>query len=69
MNSMRMMPVTKPVKPPCSGLNHDQAGVMEPAGWLPVPTRTSAVMEKTSSMTSSTPSRTRWNIAETSMPR
>ncbi len=66
---MRMMPVTNPLKPPCIGLNQDQAGVIEPAGWCPVPTRTSAVTEKTSSMTSSTASRTRWNQAETSMPR
>jgi hypothetical protein len=69
MKSIRIMPLTKPEKPPCIGLSHDQAGVMEPAGWLPVPTRTSAVTEKTASMTNSTLSRTRWNIAETSMPR
>jgi hypothetical protein len=69
MNSIRMMPLTNPEKPPCIGLNQDQAGVMELAGWLPVPTRTSAVTEKASSMNSSTPSRTRWNQDETSMPR
>ncbi|HEX7159726.1 MAG TPA: hypothetical protein VF223_00670 [Trebonia sp.] len=49
---MRMIPLTNLEKPPCIGLNHSHAGVMEPAGWFPVPTRISAVREKTSSMTS-----------------
>ena len=52
-----------------NGLNQEIDGVSEPAGWFPVPTRTSAVIENTSSMTSSTLSSTRWNLAETSMPR
>ena len=51
------------------GSSQPKLGVTEPCGWCPLPTRTSAVTDSTSSMMTSTVSRMRWNQAETSMPR
>ena len=70
MNSIRISPPTNAEKLEMwNGLNQEMDGVTELAGWWPVPTRMSAVTDNTSSMTISTPSSTRWNLADTSMPR
>ena len=44
-------------------------GCTDCGGWFPEKTRTSAVTDSTSSMTSSMLSRIFWKFAETSMPR
>jgi hypothetical protein len=52
-----------------NGFSQAQLGLIETAGWLPVPTRIRATTENTSSIRTSTPSRTRCSRADTSMPR
>src|ERR1700751_4790931 len=69
MNSITMMPLMNAEKPDCSGLNQEADGVIDSGGWCPVPTRTSATTESSSSMTISMLSSTRWNLAGTSLPR
>ena len=54
---------------PWKGLNHDQLGVRWPLGALPTATRTRATTANTTSMMTSTDSRTRCTMADTSMPR
>ena len=44
-------------------------GWTETGGWCPVPTRTSAVTDSASNMTTSMDSSAFWKFAETSMPR
>ncbi len=70
MNTIRIMPTANALKlDTWKGLSQDALGCSETAGWCPVPTRTSATTEKTSSMPTSMDSSAFWKLAETSMPR
>ena len=70
MNTIRMRPLAKALKLAMwNGLNQERLGVRWPGGALPFPTFTSAVIDSTSSITSSMPSSAFWKFADTSMPR
>ena len=69
MNSIRMIPPRKAESGTPVGMSQLKLGCTDCGGWFPLKTRTSAVTDSTTSMTSSMPSSTFWKFAETSMPR
>ena len=70
MKTIRMIPLVNALKLVMwNGLSQERLGVRCPGGACPVPTLTSAVTDRTTSITSSMPSSTFWKFAETSMPR
>ena len=68
MNSIKMIPDTNAESGRCDGDSQLKLGCIDPGGLLTY-TLTSAVTDSTISMTTSMVSSTRWNRAETSMPR
>jgi hypothetical protein len=68
MNSIRMSPGTKADRGRCDGANQLRLGWTDPGGLL-TNTLTRAVSDITISMTTSIVRSTRWNLAESSMPR